>query len=118
MVAWLYEQELRELVANVDDESAELWNAIGVDVAEHALMLESSRKKRKAALEALLRDHGKEPLRQVLARYGLSTKPDAAAIARSLWPVARAVFRGPAAEARITAIVSDFWDEIERSEPK
>ena len=37
MVAFLYDQELRELVANVDDESAALWNAIGVDVIEHAL---------------------------------------------------------------------------------
>ncbi len=118
MVAWLYEQELRELVANVDDESAELWNAVGVDVAEHALLLEVSRKKRKAAIDVLLRDHGKEPLRKVLERHGLSAKPDTAAIAHALWPVARAIFQGPAAEARITTIVSEFWDEIERSEPK
>jgi hypothetical protein len=118
MVAWLYDQELRELVANVDDESAELWNGIGVDVAEHALLLEASRSKRRATLEKLLREHGKEPLGKVLEASGLSAKPDAAAIARTLWPIARAVFQGPAAEARITAIVSEFWDEVERSEAK
>jgi len=113
MVSWLYEQELRELVANVDDESAELWNAIGVDVAEHALLLEASKTKRRAALEVLLRDHGKEPLRRVLERHGLHAKPDAGAIARSLWPIARAIFEGPAARARVETIVSEFWQKVQ-----
>jgi hypothetical protein len=117
LVAWLYEQEIRELVATTDDESAELWNAVGVDVAEHALLLDASRAKRKEALEALLRDHGKEPLRNVLEQSGLMAKPNADAIARSLWPVARAIFAGPAARARIERIVSDFWDEV-ASEPQ
>ncbi len=112
MVAFLYEQELRELVANVDDESAELWNAIGVDVAEHALALDASKQKRREAIEALLRDHGKEPLGRVLERYGLHAKPDADAIARSMWPAARAVFQGPAARARIDAIASEFCDAL------
>jgi hypothetical protein len=110
MVAFLYEQELRELVANVDDESAETWNAIGVDVAEHALALESSKKKRREAVAALLRDHGKEPLGEVLERYGFVAKPDANAVARSLWPFARAVFRGKAAERRVEAIVREFFE--------
>jgi hypothetical protein len=109
MVAFLYDQELRELVANVDDESAELWNAIGVDVIEHSLFLDASKKKRRAALDALLRDHGKEPLSRVLEHHGLSAKPNADAIARSMWPVARAIFAGPAARARVEAIVAKFY---------
>ncbi len=109
MVAFLYEQEMRELVANVDDESAELWNAIGVDVIEHALLLDASKTKRKAALEAILRDHGKEPLSRVLERYGLTAKPDADGIARSMWPLARAIFVGPAARARVESIVKKFF---------
>ena len=111
MVAFLYEQELRELVANFDDESAETWNAIGVDVVEHALLLESSRTKRRAAIEALLRDHGKEPLSQVLERYGFTAKPDARAIAKATWPLARAIFLGPAARERVEAIVNEFFSE-------
>lgn len=109
MVAFLYEQELRELVANVDDESAELWNAISVDVTEHALALDASKKKRREALVALLRDHGKEPLSQVIERYGLTAKPDADAIARAMWPVAHAIFEGPAAKARVESIVNAFF---------
>ncbi len=111
MVAFLYEQELRELVANFDDESGETWNAIGVDVVEHALLLESSRTKRRAAIEALLRDHGKEPLSEVLERYGFTAKPDARAIAKASWPLARAIFLGPAARERVEAIVNEFFSE-------
>jgi hypothetical protein len=110
MVAFLYDQELRELVANVDDESAEAWNAITVDVIEHSLALDVSKKKRADAMAALLRDHGKEPLGQVLERYGFLAKPDTDAIARSIWPVARAIFMGPAAQARVSAIVKEFFE--------
>ncbi len=113
LVAWLYEQEIRELVGNVDDESAELWNGVGVDVAEHALLLEASKERRREALEGLLRDHGKESLGKVLALHGFTAKPDADAIANSLWPIARAIFRGPAAEARVAAIVDEFWQQVE-----
>ncbi|HEX4516696.1 MAG TPA: hypothetical protein VH054_24275 [Polyangiaceae bacterium] len=109
MVAFLYDQELRELVANVDDESAEAWNAIAVDVIEHSLALDVSKKKRADAIAMLLRDHGKEPLGRVLERYGFSAKPDAGAIARSMWPVARAIFQGPAAQKRVEAIVAEFF---------
>ena len=109
LVAWLYEQEIRELVATYDDESAELWNGVGVDVVEHALLLGSSKTRRTDAVASLLRDHGKEPLSRVLERYGFKAKPDAAAIAKGLWPVARAIFLGPAARARVEAIVTEFF---------
>ena len=112
MVAFLYEQELRELVANVDDESSETWHAIGADVIEHALLLDASKKKRRAAVDALLRDHGKEPLSRVLERYGFTAKPDAAAIARSAWPVARAIFLSPAARERVETIVREFAESV------
>jgi len=114
MVAFLYDQELREIVANVDDESAELWNAIGVDVAEHALVLDASVKRRKEILESLLRDHGKQPLARVLEKYGLGAKPDANAIARAAWPVARAIFLGPAAKARVESIVAKFFESEQK----
>ncbi len=109
MVAFLYEQQLREIVANVDDESAEAWNEISVDVIEHSLALETSKKKRREAIAALMRDHGKEPLGHVLERYGFTAKPDADAIAKSIWPVARVIFQGSAAKARVEAIVEEFF---------
>ena len=115
MVAFLYEQELRELVSNVDDESAETWNTIGVDVAEHALLQASSKLKRRAAIDTLLREHGKDPLGQVLERYGFTAKPDAAAIARAAWPIARAIFLGPAARERVEAIVREFYESVDKS---
>jgi hypothetical protein len=114
MVAFLYEQELREIVANVDDESAEAWNEISVDVIEHSLALDASKKKRREAIDALLRDHGKEPLGHVLERYGFTAKPDADAIARTIWPVARAIFQQPVARERVDAIIEAFFE----SEPK
>lgn len=109
MVAFLYEQELREIVANVDDESAEAWNEITVDVIEHSLALDVSKKKRREAIAALLRDHGKEPLGHVLERYGFTAKPDADAIARTIWPIARAIFQQPVAKDRVAAIVDAFF---------
>ena len=84
MVAFLYEQELRELVANVDDESAELWNAIGVDVAEHALLLEASKERRKETLEKIVARSRKAAALARARTIRLVAKPNADAIAKSM----------------------------------
>ncbi|HSQ64046.1 MAG TPA: hypothetical protein VLM85_12560 [Polyangiaceae bacterium] len=107
MVAWLYEQEVRELVGGMDDETASAWHDVGVDVAAHALAVESTKAQRKKAIEALLREHGREPLRRVLEKYGLKAAPDTDAIARAAFPAARAFFASDAARARLTALLRE-----------
>ncbi len=110
MLGWLYEQQVRELFGGVDDETASAWHDIGADVIEHALALESTRAQRKKALEALLRDHGREPLSEVLRKNGLASAPDTDAIARAVYPAAKAFFTSDAARARLTSLLREALD--------
>jgi len=107
MIAWLYDQQIKELVGGVDDETAKAWHDIGIDIAEHALALDSSKAQRKQVLEALLRDHGREPLRTVLEKHGLKAAPDTDAIARAAFPAAKAFFTSDAARARLTTLLRE-----------
>jgi hypothetical protein len=107
MVAWLYDQELRDLVGGVDDETAAAWHDVSVDVTEHALALESTKAQRGKALDALLAKHGREPLGRVLEAYGLSAKPDTDAIARAAFPAAKAFFASDAARVRLAALLRE-----------
>ena len=95
-----------ELAVELGDatELVDIYDTKGVAAA-----LDVSKKKRADVMAALLRDHGKEPLGQVLERYGFVAKPDTDAVARSIWPIARAIFQGPAARARVSAIIEEFF---------
>ncbi len=107
MVAWLYDQQLRELFEGVDEAGATAWHDIGAEITEHALALESSKAQRRKALEALLRDHGREPLSEVLKKNGLKDAPGAEALARAAYPAAKAFFTSDAARARLTALLRE-----------
>lgn len=115
VVAWFLEQELRELVGNIDDESAKLLHEIGLDVAEHASALELVRERRREALAAFVKLHEKEPALQVLAYYGVQARPDTDSLAIALWPAVEAVLKSDAVREKVTMLVGEFWREIEAS---
>jgi hypothetical protein len=112
VVAWFYEQELRELVGNVDDENAKLLHEIGLDVAEHVSALQVVKDRRKEAFTTFMKLHEKEPVLQVLAYYGVQARPDTDSLAEALWPAVQAVLRSDTVRERVTTLVGEFWDEM------
>lgn len=117
VVAWFYEQELRELVGNIDDDGARLLHEIGLDVAEYASALPLMQDRRKEALATFVKLHESEPVLQVLAYYGVQARPDTDSLAEALWPAVRAVLQSEAVREKVTALVSEFWDHIDASSP-
>jgi hypothetical protein len=115
VVAWFYEQELRELVGNIDDDNARLLHEISVDVAEYASGLQLMKDRRRESLATFVKLHEKEPVLQVLAYYGVQARPDTDSLASALWPAVCAVLKSDAVREKVTTLVGEFWDEIDGS---
>ncbi len=115
VLAWLYEREVRELVRNADDETSGLAHDIVLDLTEHSMLLEDAKRKRRAAVEELVKLHATEPVGEVLERYGVTVTPDVRPLARALWPAVKSVLESAPVRARVEALVGEFWDEVEAS---
>lgn len=108
---WVYEQELRELVSNVDDENAKLLHEIVVDVTEHGAALEVVRKRRHDAFAALWAANAKQPLGAALGDLGVSARPDFASLVAAIWPMWVAAIQSPAMQARAKELLGEFFAE-------
>ncbi len=115
LALWVYEQELRELVANVDDENAKLLHEIVVDVTEHGAALEIVKKKRHDTLAGLYAAHAKQPLGAALGDLGISARPDFAALAAAVWPAWVAAIRSTEMQTRAKALLAEFFAEVDLS---
>jgi hypothetical protein len=115
IAAWVYEQELRELVGNVDDERAKMFHEISLDVSEYTSALEIVRTKRREAFAALFAAHAKMPLGAALGDHGISARPDFAAVAGAIWPLYVAAVKSDALRARMTQVLGEFFAEQDLS---
>lgn len=112
VVAFFYEQPIRELVAGWDP------SARGhVDVAVEEILVETHRHERprerlRAELEALLAEHGDTPLGEVLAKVGVTAKPELEALADLLWPTVKMLLESPPAKAFYERITWEFYDGL------
>ena len=112
LAAWVYEQELRELVSNVDDEAAKRLHEIVLDVSEHGATLEIVRKKRRDAMSELFALHKDEPLGAALGRHGISARPDFAALAGAVWPAWVATIQSDAMRGRAKALLTEYFASV------
>jgi hypothetical protein len=112
VVQWIYDQEIRELMGDVDDEGASLTHGAVLDVMEHAQSLDDVKKRRQEAVAAFFARHGKDPLRKVLADYGGAPVVDAPAIAEATWPAAKALLCSEPVVTHIRKLLDEFWDAV------
>lgn len=117
VVAFFYGETFAALTKNIDDDAR-----LSTDEAREAILLEvianeRPRERLVAALEEVLRDHGKETLGAWLERIGVRETPDLDAVAELLWPVVRFALESPPARAFYERVAWDFYATIPTEQP-
>lgn len=107
LFAWLLEQPVSELVATQSEPVTELSNKIGHELARYASTLESTKRRRRALVEMMIKAHEKQPLEAALAVYGAKLAPDFAAITGLIWPFLKAGLEAPEVDAFLGDLLAD-----------
>ena len=110
IVSWVYEQQVRQLLAGVDEPTSTLAQQAMLEIAEHTAGLASVRVDRRRAITAFVSSHGDQTLRELLASFGAEAALDSQAIAAATWPAVRAVLGSEAVRAWIDAVLGEFWE--------
>ncbi len=112
VVAFFYEQTIGEIVAGFDDAARAKADVATEEILVATLGHERPRARLRAELEALLREHGDEPLCDVLASFGVTAKPELEALADLLWPTVKMLLESPPARAFYERITWEFYDGL------
>lgn len=115
IMAWILEQEIRELMRPLDDEGARLAQDIGLDAAAHLLSLKEIRDKRRSLIETAIRERASKTLGQALTEAGVTHAPDLDAMARASWPLVRSALSTEAARSWIASMLEEFYEGVARS---
>ena len=115
LASWLYEQEVKNIVANADDAGLALSRQIGAEIASHITGMDSTKKRQSALIEAFFALHKKHTLAQVLAHYEITSSPDFDVIADVSWPAVKAVLESDSVSAWTLSLISEFFDSFETS---
>jgi hypothetical protein len=110
LAAWTLEQPVREIVGHVGEGEAKLVHEIAAEVAAHVATMPYVRKRRSELLQGFLAEHGDRTVGELLARFGVTPRPDFAAIARATWPAVRAVLRSAPVRERIAQVAKEAVD--------
>jgi len=110
VIQWVYDQEVRELMGDVDDEGASLGHGAVLDVIEHSQSLPDVKKRRQDAISAFFAQHGKDPLRKVLAHHGGAPVVDTRAISDATWPAVKALLSSDPVKTHVKTLLDEFWD--------
>ncbi len=115
IATWLYEQEVKNIVANTDDAGLALSRQIATEIASHVTGMDSTKNRQNALMAAFFTLHNKHTLAQVLAHYEITASPDFAALADITWPIAKAVFESDSVHSWTLSLISEFFDGVETS---
>lgn len=107
LFAWLLEQPLSELVATQTEPVTELGNQIGHELARHTASLESTKRRRRALCEMMIKAHEKQTLEAALAVYGVKLAPDFGALSALIWPWIQAGLDAPEVDAFLGELLDD-----------
>jgi hypothetical protein len=115
VLGWLYDQPIRELMVDVDDEGAALAHSVALEVTEHAAALERVREAGREACRRFFSKHARDPLRKILSDYGAAPVFDAGAVAEATWPAVKALTASEPVVNRIREWLDEFWDQVDAS---
>ncbi|MFO0659042.1 MAG: hypothetical protein U0165_04330 [Polyangiaceae bacterium] len=113
IVAWVLEQSVRDLMANVDASSTELFHEIGYLCSAHAITLDELRKKRHEVIRAFVNEHKDRTLREALSSIGAELVIDHDALANATWPMVKGALGAPPVQAWLETLVAEFYDSVE-----
>jgi hypothetical protein len=117
VIRWIYDQEVRELMSDVDDEAAALAHGALLDVIEHTQALGGVRGETQRGMTSFFARHRGDPLRNLLAEYGGAPVFDARAIAEATWPAVKAILSSEPAANHIRKLLDEFWTSFSDSGP-
>jgi hypothetical protein len=112
VVAFFYEQTVGDIVLGWDAPARAGADAATEEILVEALKQERPRARLRAELEAMLAEHGDTPLGEVLAGFGVTTRPELEALADLAWPLFRMLLQSPPARAFYERITWEFYDGL------
>lgn len=107
LVRWVLDQTVTSLVASAGEPLLNRGHDVAVDIAAHALALDSVRARRRLVIEQLVSLHASQPLGEALAQYGISARPDFELVARLTWPFVRAALSSEAGARWLRSLTGD-----------
>ncbi|AUX48357.1 hypothetical protein SOCE26_098910 [Sorangium cellulosum] len=112
VAAWVLDQEISALLGQLDAKSTALAEELGADVAAQVLRDRPLRRRLHEATAAFVAAHAREPLGDVLARFGVAPALDLDALAAATWPVVRSLCASAPVRAFIASMVEEFFDGL------
>ncbi len=109
LVAFFYDESLKKLTANVDDDARMEADAAAEEITVEILRRERPRAQLQAELEKLVAEHGDETLGAWLKRIGVTEAPGLDALAELLWPFVKMALESPPAKAFWERVTWDFY---------
>lgn len=112
VVRFFYEETVKDLVKNVDDDARMEADAAAEAIALHVLATGSVKERILADLEKLLAEHGDQTVGAWLERIGVVERPALGALAELTWPYVKLALESPPARAFWERVVWDFYATI------
>lgn len=112
VVAFLYSQSMRELLAGVDDSASRKTQRATEQIVQETLRRDEPRARLREGLEAFLSDAGDATFGEWLTNVGAASEPDLDAFAELFWPHVKRGLESPVARAFFEKITSEFYDAV------
>ncbi len=116
VIAFLYEESIASLMANVDEDARMEADDAALAITLEVLRQDHPRERVIAELEKLLADHGDETLGAWLTRIGVTERPNLEKLAELVWPYVKLVLESPPARAFWERITWDFYATLAKEE--
>ena len=108
LAAWLWDQKVSELVANVDLAKWTLMEKAGLLIAEETAQQKRVKASRDELVRAFMTKHSAQTVAEVLAVYGIEPAPDFDAIAEATFPAVATIATSSVATSFVSDIVAEF----------
>jgi hypothetical protein len=108
LAKWLWEQKVKDLVANVDDEKWALGEKAGLLIAQQTAQTKRVQDARNDLVYAFFKKHDGHTVKEALAAYGVDPVLDFDILAEATWPAVKAIATSEVAMSYVAGIVAEF----------
>lgn len=110
MLAWILDQEIASLAADLDPTSIAMAQDITLDILAAEVGTEARKAQRRRLIDEALAAAGDRTVGEILLALGVTFIPDFDALARASWPAVKAIVSAPSVQAWLGKIVGEFYD--------
>jgi len=106
LVRWVLDQTVASLIGSIGEPLLNQGHDVAVDIAAHALAMDSVRARRRLVVEQLVALHAAQPLGEALSQYGITARPNLDLVARATWPFVRAALSSESGARWLASLTS------------